>query len=393
MSTRNFFSVLGRNGKARVGRYVTQHGVFETPNFMPVGTQASVKGVDCERLAEVGAQITLVNTYHLWLRPGAELISRLGGIHRFCAWHGPILSDSGGFQIFSLQRIRKISEEGVEFQSHLDGAKCFLSPETSIGIQEQLGVDIAMVLDECPAGTLSHAEVEKSLALTERWARRSLAARRSEGTRVFGITQGGVFRDLRTRAAESIAAIEVDGQRFDGLAIGGLSVGEAKDAMYEVLSYHPQQLPEGRIRYLMGVGTPEDIVTAVSEGVDLFDCVMPTRSGRFGRAFVSSDEPMINIKNSRFERDTGVLDSNCCCVACRNYSRAYIHHLFKVGEMLGPQLLSIHNLTHYLRLMQEIRSAIAAGRFDELLQREKARWKSVPLGRGTADERSSQILE
>lgn len=380
MAGNNFFSVQGRCAKARIGRYVTQHGVFETPNFMPVGTRASVKGVDCERLAEIGAQITLVNTYHLWLRPGSELIASLGGIHRFCGWRGPILSDSGGFQVFSLERIRKITEEGVEFQSHLDGAKCFLSPEKSIQIQEELGVDIAMAFDECPAGTLGHGEVEKSLALTERWARRSLAARRSDVTRVFGITQGGVFRDLRTRAAETISSIEVNGRTFDGMAIGGLSVGEDKSLMYEVLSYHPQQLPEHKIRYLMGVGTPEDILEAVSQGVDLFDCVMPTRSGRFGRAFVSGPEPLINIKNSDFARDSNTLDSDCSCLACRNYSRAYLHHLFKVGEMLGPQLLSMHNLAHYLSLMREIRSCISAGQFEGLYRREKLRWRNVSLG-------------
>lgn len=372
------FSLLLNDGAARLGRYTTHNGVFETPNFMPVGTRGSVKGVDCERLKEMGAQITLVNTYHLWLRPTPETVRALGGIHSFTGWKGPILSDSGGFQVFSLERIRKINEEGVEFQSHLDGARCFLSPEKSIEIQETLGVDIAMVLDECPSGELAHAEVEKSLGLTERWAQRSLAARRGEHTRIFGITQGGVFRDLRTRAAESIAAVTVNGREFDGLAIGGLSVGESKAHMYEVLSYHPRQLPEHKIRYLMGVGTPEDITEAVNNGVDLFDCVMPTRSGRFGRAFVSGgDAPFINVKNAEFSRDTKPLDESCSCVACRNYSRGYINHLFKVGEMLGPQLLSIHNLTHYLALMAEIRLALREQRFPALYNSVKQRWARV----------------
>jgi len=375
----NYYSLKASCGLARLGTYTTASGCIDTPNFMPVGTRGSVKGVDCERLREVGAQITLVNTYHLWLRPGPEVVAKLGGIHKFTGWSGPILSDSGGFQIFSLKRIRRISEDGVEFQSHIDGAKCFLSPEKSIQIQEELGVDIAMVLDECPAGDLDHAAVEKSLGLTERWALRSLEARRKPNTRIFGITQGGVFRDLRTRAAERIAAASSNGSGFDGLAIGGLSVGESKEAMYEVLSYHPQQLPSEKIRYLMGVGTPEDIIEAVHCGVDLFDCVMPTRSGRFGRAFISGPVPFINIKNSNFALDSTPIDSNCSCLACRNYSRGYVHHLFKMGEMLGPQLLSIHNLAFYLKFMAEIRSAIQEGSFETLYRAEKGRWQFVAI--------------
>lgn len=379
----NRFSILQTQGRARLGRYRTDSGEFATPNFMPVGTRGSVKGVDTERLAEAGAQIMLVNTYHLWLRPGPENVAKLGGIHRFAGWKGPILSDSGGFQVFSLESIREIREEGVEFRSHIDGALCFLSPEKSIAIQEELGVDIAMALDECPAGTLDHAAVEKSLALTSRWAKRSLAARKLERTSIFGITQGGVFQDLRTRAAEQIASTEYEGRGFDGLAIGGLSVGEPKPQMYEVLSYHPQQLPSDRIRYLMGVGTPEDIVEAVMNGVDLFDCVMPTRSGRFGRAFVRGPVPWLNIKNSSFALDTDPIDSSCHCLACRTYSRGYINHLFKVQEMLGPQLVSIHNLTHYLEHMAAIRAAIEAGKFEEFYRSEKARWVNSPMGLGT----------
>ncbi len=372
------FEVVSKEGNARLGRFTTGHGTFDTPNFMPVGTRASVKGVDVERLYELGTQITLVNTYHLWLRPGPELIQSLGGIQRFCGWRGPILSDSGGYQVFSLKSIRTIEEEGVHFRSHLDGAALLLTPEKSIQIQEMLGVDIAMVLDECPAPGLSFSDVERSLSMTHRWALRSLGARKNaDQLSVFCITQGGTFQELRTRSAETLASASVDGVGFDGCAIGGLSVGEPKPRMYEVLSYHPQQLPEKKIRYLMGVGTPEDIVEAVYRGVDLFDCVMPTRAGRFGRAFVSGEEPFFNIKNARYANDQSSLDERCLCIACRSYSRAYIHHLFKVGEMLGPQLLSVHNLTHYLSLVGAIRRAIQHGVYESFYKAEKARWVST----------------
>jgi queuine tRNA-ribosyltransferase len=364
------------DGLARVGSFETTHGTFETPNFMPVGTKATVKGVDAERLKEAGAQITLVNTYHLWLRPGPERIKELGGIQKFSGWNGPILSDSGGFQVFSLEGIRKLSEEGVEFRSHLDGSKQFLSPEKAIYIQETFGVDIAMVLDECPDASLPYDYLAKSLDLTVRWAKRCIAARTAhDKTKVFGITQGAGNRELRTKAAQMISELD-----FDGLAIGGLSVGEPKEVMYEVLSYHPQQLPKDKIRYLMGVGTPQDIVTAVRSGVDLFDCVMPTRSGRFGRAFVSGEEPFINIRNVQFAASDQPLDSNCSCIACRNYCRGYIHHLFKSDEMLGPMLVSAHNLTHYLDLMRRIRQAIRSGTFEQLYQYENSRFAHKPIG-------------
>ena len=366
------YEKIKTSGNARLGRYHTAHGVFNTPNFMPVGTKATVKGVDAERLKETGCEITLVNTYHLWLRPGSALVSRLGGIHKFCSWDGPILSDSGGYQVFSLRGIRKISEEGVEFRSHLDGSKQFLSPEGSIGVQEELGVDIAMALDECPASDMEKDAVAKSLEMTIRWAQRSLNARRKDTTSIFGITQGGRHRDLRTKAAEELSKIS-----FDGMAVGGLSVGEPKEIMYEVLSYHVAQLPDAKIRYLMGVGTPEDIVTAVREGVDLFDCVMPTRAGRFGRAFITGHAPFINIKNAQFAESTEPLDKTCSCIACRRYSRGYINHLFKAGEMLGPQLVSTHNLTHYLTLMRNIRESIEKGTFEELYANEKGRWRDI----------------
>lgn len=369
MNTR--YECLARDGDARRGRFSVRSGVFETPTFMPVGTRASVKGVDVERLSDCGASVMLVNTYHLWLRPGEERIHRLGGIHKFTGWKGPILSDSGGFQIFSLEGIRNISEAGVEFRSHLDGSKRFLSPEVSVGVQEKLGVDIAMALDECPSSTLDKKKLDVSLDMTIRWAARSLEARADDSMCLFGITQGGCHKDLRTKSAEAICRME-----FDGFAIGGLSVGEPKEAMYGVLEYHAKQLPSSHIRYLMGVGTPEDIVEAVSRGVDIFDCVMPTRSGRFGRIFVNSNPPFFNIKNSQFSEDLQPLDPTCTCFACRTYSRAYVHHLFKVGEMLGPQLASIHNLTHYLTLMSDIREAIETETFQRVYLLVKERWKN-----------------
>ena len=368
------YSCTTTSGSARLGTFRTRHGIFETPTFMPVGTRGSVKGVDVERLAECGASVMLVNTYHLWLRPGAERIKSLGGIHTFTGWKGPILSDSGGFQVFSLKSIRTITEEGIEFRSHLDGSKQFLSPEGSIGVQQTLGVDIAMALDECPSSGLDHSVVEKSLEMTHRWAKRSLEARHDSEMCLFGITQGGCFPDLRARAAEQIGALP-----FDGVAIGGLSVGEKKESMYGVLSYHVDQLPKDKVHYLMGVGTPEDIIEAVSRGIDMFDCVMPTRAGRFGRVFISGELPFINIKNAKFADSKEPIDGTCSCIACRTYSRAYIQHLFKVGEMLGPQLASIHNLTHYQTLMRRIRSAIQDGTFPSLYAEIKAIWAAVKL--------------
>ena len=365
------YTLIKNDGKARLGSFSTIHGSFDTPNFMPVGTKASVKGVDHERLKEIGTQITLVNTYHLMLRPGEKLIKDFGGIHKFCSWEGPILSDSGGFQVFSLKGIRKLSKEGVEFRSVIDGSKHFLSPERSIEIQEALGVDIAMAFDECPDGRLEYDDVKKSLDITLGWEKRSLEAKQREETALFAITQGGMFKDLRTYAIEELSKLP-----FDGFAIGGLSVGEVKEQMYDVLSYHPQDLPQDKIRYLMGVGTPRDIVEAVHNGVDLFDCVMPTRAGRFGRAYVSGEEVFINIKNSAHATSNEPVDKNCDCIACKRYSRAYIHHLFKAGEMLGPILLSTHNLAYYVNLMKRIREAISSGNFEALYNDEckKAKW-------------------
>lgn len=364
------FNVKTVDGKARLGEFYTAHGSFNTPCFMPVGTRGSVKGVDAASLKELGAEVLLVNTYHLALRPGSPVVRELGGIHKFTAWNGPILSDSGGFQIFSLEGLRRVEEQGVTFQSHIDGSTHSFSPERAVQIQEELGVDIAMVLDECPPANWDYDKIATSLDLTARWAKRSLSAKQNIKTAIFGITQGGSHRELRTKSAGGISELP-----FEGNAIGGLSVGESKEKMYEVLSYHVEQLSSKKIRYLMGVGTPRDIVQAVSEGVDLFDCVIPTRSGRFGRAFIKGELPFINVRNATFQTDEEPLDKECSCKACKNYSRGYIHHLFRVDEMLGPVLLSIHNLTHYMDLMREIRICIEAGTFDGMYQREVKRWK------------------
>lgn len=364
------WELSARAGDARAGIAHTTNGSFHTPAFMPVGTRATVRGVDTPRLRECGAEIVLVNTYHLWLRPGPELIAKLGGIHKFMAWEGPILSDSGGFQIFSLKSMRKITEEGVEFRSHLDGALKFLSPEGAINLQETYGVDIAMVLDECPAAGLSRDEMATSLERTLRWAERCAAARtKPEATAVFGITQGGGFMDLRTESAARLATMP-----FDGYAVGGVSVGEPKEVMYEILAHHPRQLPESKVRYLMGVGTPRDIIEGIARGIDMFDCVMPTRAGRFGRAFVSGAEPFLNIRNARFIADVEPLDAECDCLCCRTYSRAYLHHLYRASEMLGPMLLSIHNVSYYERLVSEARAAILADEFAARYDLEVARW-------------------
>ncbi len=344
---------------------------------MPVATQGSVKGVDIERVAELGAQIVLVNTYHLWQRPGHELVKKLGGIHRFMNWDGPILRDSGGFQVFSLEGIRKIKEEGVHFQSHIDGRKLLLTPELSVQIQEALGVDIAMAFDECPDARRDKEDIRQSLDRTHRWEKRCLEARSSEDTSLFAITQGACFPDLRAYSASALQDIETETLRFDGFAIGGLSVGEPIPQMYETLSYHVQQLPHERPRYLMGVGRPVDIVQAVSEGVDLFDCVMPTRSGRFARAFIDGEKPYINIRNAEHRESERPLEDGCECLACRNYSRAYIHHLFRAEEMLGPVLLSVHNLWHYQKLMKDIRESIVTNTFSELFREIKGRWEAA----------------
>ena len=359
-SPRLSFELLHTDGAARRGRITTRHGTIETPVFMPVGTLGSVKSLTTEQLKhlgsdEAGPEIILNNTYHLMLRPGVELLERMGGVHKFESWDRPILTDSGGFQIFSLSKIRKIREEGVEFRSHLDGSAHFLSPERSIELQTRFGVDIAMAFDECPAYGLSHAEVEKSMELTHRWARRSLAARTGPSA-LFGIVQGGTHADLRKRSAEEISALD-----FEGVAIGGVSVGEPKEAINEVVSYTAPLLPIEKPRYLMGVGTPEDLLNGVAAGVDMFDCVMPTRNARNGSIFTSQGK--IAIKNAKFAEDEGPLDSECSCLTCRTVSRAYLRHLFVNGEIAASVYNTIHNVSFYLDLMRGIRQAISLDSF------------------------------
>ncbi len=358
------FELLARDGEARTGIIHTPRGAIRTPAFMPVGTAATVKAMLPQSVRETGADILLGNTYHLMLRPGAERIARLGGLHKFMDWPRPILTDSGGFQVMSLSALRKISEEGVKFQSHIDGHEEFLSPERAMQIQAQLGSDIQMVFDECPALPAAHAQIEKSMMLSMRWAKRSKAAfhEQSEeeraGRACFGIVQGGTFADLRTRSAQALQEIG-----FDGYAVGGLAVGEPQSAMFETLEATVPHLPAERPRYLMGVGKPDDIVGAVLRGVDMFDCVLPTRSGRNGQAFTA--EGALNLKNARFADDPAPLEPGCDCPACRQFSRAYLHHTVKSGEIIAAMLLTWHNLSHYQRLMDEMRQAIAQARLSE----------------------------
>jgi len=358
------FELLARDGKARTGVIHTPRGDIRTPAFMPVGTAATVKAMLPQSVRETGADILLGNTYHLMLRPGAERIARLGGLHKFMDWPRPILTDSGGFQVMSLSALRKISEEGVKFQSHIDGHAEFLSPERAMQIQAQLGSDIQMVFDECPALPATHAAIEKSMALSMRWARRSKTAFQQQpedeqaGRACFGIVQGGTFPDLRVRSAEALQEIG-----FDGYAIGGLAVGEPQSAMFETLEATVPHLPPDRPRYLMGVGKPDDIVGAVLRGVDMFDCVLPTRSGRNGQAFTS--QGALNLKNARFADDATPLDPDCDCPACRQFTRAYLHHTVKSGEIIAAMLLTWHNLTHYQRLMRDMREAIAQSRLSD----------------------------
>jgi queuine tRNA-ribosyltransferase len=329
--------------------------VVQTPVFMPVGTAASVKSLTTEQLSQLGPEIILCNTYHLMLRPGAELIEEMGGVHRFMGWNGAVLSDSGGFQLFSLASIRKIREEGVEFQSHIDGSRHFLSPERSVDIQNRLGVDIAMAFDECPSHGLSEQAVEESMELTHRWASRSLGAGNGR-TALFGIVQGGTYPRLRRRSVETVAAMD-----FDGLAIGGLSVGEPKEAMRETVALTAELLPSDRPRYLMGVGTPEDLLEGVAAGVDMFDCVMPTRNARNGTLFTSGGK--LSIRNARFRNDPRPIDPECLCLTCRTISRAYLRHLNTAGEIAASVYSTIHNLWFYLDLMRKIRDSIASNSF------------------------------
>ncbi len=365
------FSVTHTDGAARRGILRTGHGEIETPVFMPVGTQGAVKALTSQHLDEIGASIILGNTYHLMLRPGDELIARRGGLHTFIGWQKPILTDSGGYQVFSLAERRKIDENGVEFRSHLDGSTHLLTPERAVDIQANLGSDIAMVLDECPALPSTVDVIDASLQLTARWARRCrqrfLERRASAPSAAlgsaaqFGIVQGGTFSELRQKSAELTVSIG-----FEGYAIGGLSVGESNETMYQVVEQTTPHLPAGQPRYLMGVGTPLDIVEAVARGVDMFDCVLPTRNARNGQLLTS--EGPVNIQNARYAEDDGPADPACRCYTCRNFSRAYLRHLSMAGEMTGGTLNTLHNLSFYLDTMRRIREAISFGRFADFRQ-------------------------
>ena len=361
MSTRFQFQISARSGAARTGTIQMMRGEIRTPAFMPVGTAATVKGMKPESVRAAGADIILGNTYHLMLRPGAERVARLGGLHKFMNWDRPILTDSGGYQVMSLSDLNKLTEEGVEFRSHLDGSKHMLTPERSMEIQRLLGSDIVMAFDECPRADRPLAEIEASMEMSMRWAKRSRDAFDAGGEHaaraaLFGIQQGALDETLRRRSAEALGEIG-----FDGYAIGGLAVGEGQEAMFATLDFAPGQLPDDAPRYLMGVGKPDDLVGAVERGVDMFDCVLPTRSGRNGQAF-TWDGPM-NLRNARFAEDTDPLDSKCACPTCATYSRAYLHHLIKSGEMLGAMLLTEHNIGFYQQLMQAMRDAIVQDRF------------------------------
>ena len=341
---------------ARLGRFHTPHGVIETPIFMPVGTKATVKTMTPEELKEIGSQIILSNTYHLFLRPGNKLVKKAGGLHKFMNWDGPILTDSGGFQVFSLGPLRKITEEGVHFRSHIDGAKLFISPEIAVEIQNDLGSDIMMAFDECAPYPADKEYVKKSLERTTRWAKRCKEAHKNtENQALFGIIQGGMYKDLREQSAKEI--IDLD---FPGYAIGGLSVGEPKKLMYEVLEYTTPLMPENKPRYLMGVGSPDDLIEGVIRGVDMFDCVLPTRIARNGTAMTSQGK--VVIKNAKYIEDFTPLDPECDCYTCRNYTKAYLRHLFKENEILSARLMSYHNLYFLLNLMKNVRKAILEDR-------------------------------
>ena len=350
------FTLQKTSGAARRGQISLVHGVVQTPAFMPVGTYGTVKAMSPLELHEIGAHIVLGNTFHLWLRPGLEVIEAHGGLHRFMGWNSPILTDSGGFQVFSLGAMRKISEEGVTFQSPVNGDKCFLTPEESMRIQKVLNSDIVMIFDECTPHPATEKEAGDSMRLSLRWAARSKAAHQGNDNALFGIVQGGMYETLRDESLTGLVNIG-----FDGYAIGGLSVGEPKEDMLRILQHIAPQLPADKPRYLMGVGTPEAIVDAVSQGIDMVDCVMPTRNARNGWLFTQYGD--IKIRNAVYKTDTNPLDKDCACYTCKNFSRAYLHHLQRVNEILGARLNTIHNLHYYQQLMNEIRSAIEANAF------------------------------
>ena len=355
------FTIAATDGAARTGTIRMRRGDIRTPAFMPVGTAATVKAMKPETVRRTGADIILGNTYHLMLRPGAERVARLGGLHKFMNWNRPILTDSGGYQVMSLSDLRKLTEQGVEFRSHIDGSKHMLTPERSMEIQRLLGSDIVMAFDECPRADQPRDAIAKSMEMSMRWARRSrhgfdAGGDHAENAALFGIQQGALDEDLRRYSADALTDIG-----FDGYAIGGLAVGEGQEAMFATLDFAPGQLPQDRPRYLMGVGKPDDLVGAVERGVDMFDCVLPSRSGRNGQAFTWNGA--LNLRNARFAEDQEPLDPRCPCDTCGTYSRAYLHHLVKAGEILGAMLMTEHNIAFYQHLMQTMRDAIAEGRF------------------------------
>ncbi|KEF32587.1 tRNA-guanine transglycosylase [Marinobacter nitratireducens] len=366
------FEKLGEDGRARRGRLTFPRGTVETPAFMPVGTYGTVKGMLPRDIEEIGAEIILGNTFHLMLRPGTEVVKAHGDLHDFTQWQGPILTDSGGFQVFSLGDMRKITEEGVKFRSPVDGSPVELSPEIAMQVQRDLGSDIVMIFDECTPYPATERQAKDSMELSLRWAARSKAAHEGNPSALFGIVQGGMYEHLRDRSLEGLTEIG-----FDGYAIGGLSVGEPKEDMIRILDHLPPKMPEDRPRYLMGVGRPEDIVEAVRRGVDMFDCVMPTRNARNGYLFTSTG--IVKIRNAKNRHDTGPLDERCDCYTCKNFSKSYLHHLDKCGEMLGSQLNTIHNLRFYQNLMAGLRGAIEAGTLSDFVSEFYAlRGESVP---------------
>ena len=354
------YELINTDGKARRGRLTFDRGVVETPAFMPVGTYGTVKGMKAEEVEDTGAHIILGNTFHLMLRPGTEIIEQHGGLHNFMHWDKPILTDSGGFQVFSLGKMSKVTEEGVRFSSPVNGEKIMLTPERSMEVQRSLNSDVVMIFDECTPYPASHQESKDSMELSLRWAQRSKNAHGDSLNALFGIVQGGMYEDLREVSIKGLKAIE-----FDGYAIGGLSVGEPKEDMIRILDHTAPLIPENKPRYLMGVGKPEDLVEGVRRGIDMFDCVMPTRNARNGHLFVNTG--VIKIRNARHKTDTGPLDQSCDCYTCKNYSRAYLHHLDKCKEILGSQLNTLHNLHFYQKVMQGLRDAIEQGKLDEFI--------------------------
>ena len=377
------FKLLATQGQARRGRLHTAHGIIETPAFMPVGTYGTVKGMTPLQLRDVGAQIVLGNTFHLMLRPGSEVIRDLGGIQKFMGWHGPVLTDSGGFQVWSLGDLRKLSETGVEFRSPINGDKVFLTPERSLQVQQELGGDIVMVLDECTPFPASREAVQASMELSLRWAARSRVAYTGDGA-LFGIVQGGMEEDLRLRSLEGLIDIG-----FDGYALGGLSVGESKADMTRIVSAIAPRMPADRPRYLMGVGTPQDLVEGVLAGIDMFDCVMPTRNARNGHLFTSTG--VVKIRNAQHRSSEVSLDGDCRCYTCMNFSRAYLHHLDKCNEILASVLATTHNLYFYLQLMSRLRAAIDAGTVPTLIAGLQDTWLSAPASIAVDEDQLDSI--